>query len=631
MFTQSYKDIKGYNNERKYSDGDTQEKSNHYFNESKKKIHNLSLIKEQNDLDGFLPKFLVNDLNNITIDGEENTTITTDVHELSHEEGELREMNPHHFSSNEKATIKQQYCSSFKFNKNSQIENTHVNQLIQANRNKYYSSGDVKMNSFGCGLRREPDNYFNQGSQLQGNFNSRFNKNFQISNQKNFHAMINNQGNLGNQPNYVGFQQINNFNNNYFNGNSPCNNSNNYFYGSEGGIGNIDNNMYNNSSFINPNQQNFIQQNFNPLNQQNFNAQNFNQQQQHNFNNYFSNSNQSNYPGPNSNRVYQGQSKSFKLHKNELFNLTERINSSEDVVQSSFNTMSNKKINSASSTSLNKQPNCRNSSKNQLNDKEPEISSIDELLASVQYDLSSFVRTQKGSRTLQKILDKIPPEKLDIVLEKLKGDFPFLMTDTYGNYLCQKVIQCCSAEQRIYILKNIVKDFTDIACNPSGTHSLQSIIEIINLKEEEELIKECVREQVIYLSLNGNGTHVIQKIVSCLNENDRQEINYLILQNFQKLVFDSNGICVIKKFINGNENLEIRRSVVEKLKQNALEIVQNPFGNYIVQHVFDEWGVEACKEILKVVVNNVLSLSMQKFSSNVVEKCLDIADEVSSI
>ncbi len=253
---------------------------------------------------------------------------------------------------------------------------------------------------------------------------------------------------------------------------------------------------------------------------------------------------------------------------------------------------------------------------------------LDQLLNSLKSDLSSFVRTQKGSRTLQKILDRIPPEKLFIILENLKNDFSFLMTDTYGNYLCQKLIQCCSAEQRVYILKHILKDFSLIACHPSGTHSLQSLIEIVNMKEEEELIKECVKEDVIKLSLDNNGTHVMQKIVSCLNEKERGHINKTILENFYRLVFDSNGLCVLKKFINGNQSPEIKQLVIDKIELNALEIVQNPFGNYIIQHIFDEWGVNSLKELLGIIISNVISLSMQKFSSNVVEKCLDIADAV---
>ena len=260
-----------------------------------------------------------------------------------------------------------------------------------------------------------------------------------------------------------------------------------------------------------------------------------------------------------------------------------------------------------------------------------EFYDLDQLMNSLRSNLSSFVRTQKGSRTLQKILDRIPPEKLFVILEQLRGDFSFLMTDTYGNYLCQKLIQCCSAEQRVYILKHIVKEFSFIACHASGTHSLQSLIEIVNMKEEEDLIKECVKEDIIKLSLDNNGTHVMQKIVTCINEQDRSHINNLILNNFYKLVFDSNGLCVLKKFINGNQSPEIKRTLIDKIQLNALEIVQNPFGNYIIQHVFDEWGMHILKELLNLIIQNVISLSMQKFSSNVVEKCLDISDPVSLI
>jgi hypothetical protein len=96
-----------------------------------------------------------------------------------------------------------------------------------------------------------------------------------------------------------------------------------------------------------------------------------------------------------------------------------------------------------------------------------------------------------------------------------------------------------------------------------------------------------------------------------------------------KLVYDSNGICVIKKFINGNKNLAMRKLLLDYITTNALEIVQNPFGNYIIQHILDEWGPDIAKDIINVITNNIISLSMQKFSSNVVEKCFDLVDPVS--
>lgn len=65
------------------------------------------------------------------------------------------------------------------------------------------------------------------------------------------------------------------------------------------------------------------------------------------------------------------------------------------------------------------------------------------------------------------------------------------------------------------------------------------------------------------------------------------------------------------------------------IQKNCLEIIQNPFGNYIIQHILEEWGPEVCKDVTKLIHQNIISLSMQKFSSNVVEKCIDLLDEVS--
>lgn len=84
----------------------------------------------------------------------------------------------------------------------------------------------------------------------------------------------------------------------------------------------------------------------------------------------------------------------------------------------------------------------------------------------------------------------------------------------------------------------------------------------------------------------------------------------------------------LKKFINGNKKQELRKFFLDTITRNSLEIVQNPFGNYVIQHILDEWGAEVAKDIINVIINNMISLSMQKFSSNVVEKCFDLVDPV---
>jgi hypothetical protein len=76
--------------------------------------------------------------------------------------------------------------------------------------------------------------------------------------------------------------------------------------------------------------------------------------------------------------------------------------------------------------------------------------------------------------------------------------------------------------------------------------------------------------------------------------------------------------------------MKMRKILLDHVSKNALEIVQNPFGNYIIQHILDEWGSEVIKDVINVIICNLISLSMQKFSSNVVEKCFDLVDHVNN-
>ncbi len=68
--------------------------------------------------------------------------------------------------------------------------------------------------------------------------------------------------------------------------------------------------------------------------------------------------------------------------------------------------------------------------------------------------------------------------------------------------------------------------------------------------------------------------------------------------------------------------------MIEKFEKECIEIVQDPFGNYAIQHLIEVYGSSLVRGIIHEVVNNILSLSMQKFSSNVVEKCIESADPV---
>ncbi|CAN0350823.1 unnamed protein product, partial [Laminaria digitata] len=58
-----------------------------------------------------------------------------------------------------------------------------------------------------------------------------------------------------------------------------------------------------------------------------------------------------------------------------------------------------------------------------------------------------------------------------------------------------------------------------------------------------------------------------------------------------------------------------------------LPLLQDPYGNYVVQYVLGICSHEEADTLVNVPIGKVAMLSMQKFSSNVIEKCMDRAQE----
>jgi len=242
-------------------------------------------------------------------------------------------------------------------------------------------------------------------------------------------------------------------------------------------------------------------------------------------------------------------------------------------------------------------------------------------------NLTNLIKTQRGSRMMQKFLNKMSREDADFLLQKLSVNFREIMNDSYGNYFMQKMIQCCGSEQRMFILENIRESFLEIGNNPSGTHSVQSLIEIISTPKEEAALIKCIEMHMMKLSCNSNGTHIIQKLIMINNEANREYINDFVINNLSKLCMNANGICVVKRFINSSKDNNIRERLLEKFTSNCLVIVQDPYGNYAIQFIIETYGYIVTQKIVLEILNNLILLSTQKFSSNVVERVIESSDK----
>ena len=148
------------------------------------------------------------------------------------------------------------------------------------------------------------------------------------------------------------------------------------------------------------------------------------------------------------------------------------------------------------------------------------------------------------------------------------------------------------------------------------------------MPKEREILLQCIEGHELELALDSKGTHVIQKFISCSSEEERGNVDKNIINELPKMINDSFGVCVLIKLIKQTTDESVKETIANYISSNnALSFIQNPYANYVVQSLFNQNDIHLCNDIIDTIVEHFFSLSMQKFSSNVVENCIRYSDE----
>lgn len=86
----------------------------------------------------------------------------------------------------------------------------------------------------------------------------------------------------------------------------------------------------------------------------------------------------------------------------------------------------------------------------------------------------------------------------------------------------------------------------------------------------------------------------------------------------------------IKAFMHKAIGIDHMERVFVMLIVNDMDnIIQDPFGNYVVQYAYEVYKQEVCRPITDKIIQKFTQYSVQKFSSCVVEKCVNMYFNVS--
>ena len=249
-------------------------------------------------------------------------------------------------------------------------------------------------------------------------------------------------------------------------------------------------------------------------------------------------------------------------------------------------------------------------------------------IESLPIPLINYLCTSKGILEIQKKLLKSSKDyKLYLIICLNKEGLSKIMKNTYGNYFFQQLIKDSEKDLISLIINYISDTFVNISKDYSGTFSLQALLDEVSNIEDERKILSYIKYHELEMAYDKNATHVLQKLVLLFPDIHRLELNKIILNNLKELCVDSNGICLIKNFIRSNTLINDKKRINQEFVKNLVYLAVNPFGNYGIQFLIENWDKDSLVDIKNKIVENIFKLSLEQFSSNVVEKAIELFDE----
>ena len=223
--------------------------------------------------------------------------------------------------------------------------------------------------------------------------------------------------------------------------------------------------------------------------------------------------------------------------------------------------------------------------------------------------LLTNLKTYKGSIYAQSLLECIDKEKeLSSFFNEIIPNICQIMCSEYGNYFFQKMIKKLSLPQRLQIYRIIQPEFLVIATNRWGTHSIQSLMDNIQSSVESYELNLLISKNMYLLFTDDNAYHIMMKMILDFPEEQRYVLNLYLVTNIDKIIVNSNGAFCVNKFIINNKNEQLRKIMLENLRNNFKKLIYNKLYCINLLLVLQTFGIEWGSFIIMEIQNNFIAL-----------------------
>ena len=248
-----------------------------------------------------------------------------------------------------------------------------------------------------------------------------------------------------------------------------------------------------------------------------------------------------------------------------------------------------------------------------------------------------FLKDQVYCRNIQNKLEKnINNIKYtEEFYENIKPYLIEIIDHQFGNYVIQKFFDVLLAQGNKIIFEDIFVEINDklysLCVHNYGTRVIQKTLEKldkgnyskIETEKLNSIFKSLIEKHLYKLCCDKNGNHVYQKLLRIFpKENDKNDFLYdeLIKISFEVSIIQQGATLLGAAFEYSNKKQKLK--LCEAIVARIADLIIDKYGNYTIQTVLLLFEDKINEKIYKYIDDNLLKLSIEKFSSNVIDKCI---------
>ncbi|XP_016511878.2 pumilio homolog 4-like [Nicotiana tabacum] len=230
-----------------------------------------------------------------------------------------------------------------------------------------------------------------------------------------------------------------------------------------------------------------------------------------------------------------------------------------------------------------------------------------------------------GCRVIQKALEVFDVELQTKMVTELDGYVMKCVRDQNGNHVIQKCIEHVPQDRIHFIVASFFGQVVSLSTHPYGCRVIQRVLEHCNDSKTQKIIMDEIMQAVGTLVLDQYGNYVIQHVLQHGKPHERSVIIDKLTGQIVKMSQHKYASNVVEKcliFATPEERQLLVNEMLGSTQENEplQAMMKDPFGNYVVQKVFETCDDQSRELILSRIRIHLTALKKYTYGKHIVSR-----------